>query len=154
MPHYLSVKDRLKDFRKAGNQSYRGVVWKIGAVTLLRDRLNVSKLPARSIGWSRDTDERVWQAVSELWRTYFKNTRRDSIWTVSLPRIKDREDNENVIMNNFLFRDEVVRGWRSRRNIPSIIQSRVGSKCLSKEFCFRERQLWSRLVEVKEGKMK
>ena len=55
MPHYLFIKDRLKDFRKAGNQSYRAVVWRIGAVTLIKDRLNVSKLPARRIGRSRET---------------------------------------------------------------------------------------------------
>ena len=62
---------------------------------------------------------------------------------------------ENIIMKNFNFRDEVVRGWKSRRNMTSIVQSRVGSKDLSEEFSFRERrQLWSHLVEVKEGKMK
>ena len=55
MPHYLPVKDRLKGFRKTGNQSYRAVVRNIGAVTLFRDRLNVSKLPARRIGRSRET---------------------------------------------------------------------------------------------------
>ena len=46
----------------------------------------------------------------------------------------------NVIMMNFDFKYEVVREWRSRRNMPSIIQSRVGSKSLSKEFSFRERK--------------
>ena len=45
----LLVKDRLKGFRKTGNQSYKVVVRRIGAVTLLRERLNVSKLPARRI---------------------------------------------------------------------------------------------------------
>ena len=59
MPHYLLVKDRLKGFRKPGNQSYRAVVRRIGKVTFFRDRLNVSKLPARRIGRRRETDERV-----------------------------------------------------------------------------------------------
>ena len=35
--------------------------------------------------------------------------------------------------------------------MPSIIQGRVGSKGSSEKFSFRERrQLWSRLVEVKD----
>ena len=55
MSHYLLVKDRLKDFRKAGNQSYRAVIRRIGAVTFFKDRLNVSKLPAKRIGRSRET---------------------------------------------------------------------------------------------------
>ena len=55
MLHYLLVKNRLKDFRKAGNQSYRTVVRRIGAVTFFKDRLNVSKLSARRIGRSRET---------------------------------------------------------------------------------------------------
>ena len=141
MPHYLLVKDRFKGFRKAGNQSYREVVRRIGAVTLFRDRLNVSKLPARRIGRSRETQMKEFdQAVSEFGSTVFENNRRDSIRTVSLPRIKAREGLENVIIKNSNFRDEVVRGWRSRRNMPSIIQSRVGSKGLSEEFSFRERR--------------
>ena len=141
MPHYLLVKDRFKGFRKAGNQSYRAVVRRIGAVTLFRDRLNVSKLPARRIGRSRETQTKEFdQAVSEFGSTVFENNRRDSIRTVSLPRIKAREGLENVIIKNSNFRDEVVRGWRSRRNMPSIIQSRVGSKGLSEEFSFRERR--------------
>ena len=126
---------------KAGNQSYRAVVRRIGAVTLFRDRLNVSKLPARRIGRSRETQTKEFdQAVSEFGSTVFENNRRDSIRTVSLPRIKAREGLENVIIKNSNFRDEIVRGWRSRRNMPSIIQSRVGSKGLSKEFSFRERR--------------
>ena len=105
-----------------------------------RDRLNVSKLPARRIGRSRETQTKEFdQAVSELGNIIFENSRRYSIPTVSLPRIKAREGLENVIMKNFNFRDKVVRGWRSRRNMPSIIQSRVGSKGLSEEFSFRER---------------
>ena len=108
-------------FRKAENQSYKAAVRRIGAVTFLRDRLNVSKLPARRIGRSRETQ-------SEFGSTVFENNRRDSIRTVSLPRIKAREGLENVIIKNFNFRDEVVRGWRSGRNIPSIIQSRVDSQ--------------------------
>ena len=56
-------------------------------------------------------------------------------------------------MKNLNFRDEVIRRWRSRRNMPSIIQSRVGRKGLSEEFSFRERidscgAIWLR----KEGK--
>ena len=137
MPHYLLVKNRLKGFRKAGNQSYRALVRRIRAVTLFRDRLNVSKLPARKISRSRETQTKEFdQAVSEFGSIVFENNRRDSIRTVSLPRIKTREDLLNVMINNFNFRDEVVRRWRSRRNIPSIIQSRVGSKGLS----FKERR--------------
>ena len=55
MPHYLLVKDRFKGFTKVGNQSYRAVVRRIGAVIFFRDRLNVNKLPARRIGRSRET---------------------------------------------------------------------------------------------------
>ena len=141
MPHYLLIKDRLKGFRKAGNQSYRAVVRKIGAVTFFRDRLNVSKLPARRIGRSRDTQTKEFdKAMSEFGSTVFENNRKDSIRTVSLPRIKAKEGLENVIIKNFSYRDEVVRGWRSRRNMPSIIQNRVGSKGLIEEFSFRERR--------------
>ena len=104
-----------------------------------RDRLNVSKLPARRIARSRETQTKEFdQAVSEFGSTTFENNRRN-IWTVSLPIIKAREGmkNVNVIKN---FRDEVLRGWRSRRNMPRIIQSRVDSKGLSEEFIFRERR--------------
>ena len=101
--------------------------------------MNVSKLPAKRIGISRETQTKEFdQVVSEFGSTVFENNRRDSIWTVSLPKIKAREGMENVIMENLNFRDEVVRGWRSMR--PSIIQSRVDSKDLSKEFSFRERR--------------
>ena len=110
-------------------------------VTLFWDRLNVSKLPARKIGRSRETQTKEFdQAVSEFGSTVFENNRRDSIQTVSHPRIKARGGLEKVIMNNFKFRDEVVRGWRSSRNMPSIIQSRVDSKGLSEDFSFREKR--------------
>ena len=46
---------------------------------------------------------------------FFENNGRDSTWTVSLPRIKTREDMENVIMKNFYFMDEVVREWTSTK---------------------------------------
>ena len=78
--------------------------------------------------------------MSEFGSTVFENNRRDSIWTESLLRIKTREGLVNVIIKNFNFRDELVRGWRSRKNMPSIIQSRVGNKGLSEEFSFRERR--------------
>ena len=98
--------------------------------------MNVSKLPARRICRSRETQTKEFdQAVSE-----FRNNRRDSIQTVSLPKIKAKEGLENVIIKNLNFRDEVVRGWRSRSYMPSIIQSRVGSKGLSEEFSFRKRR--------------
>ena len=110
-------------------------------VTLFRDRLNVSKLSAGRIDRSRETQTKEFdQAVIEFGSRVFKNNKRDSIRTVSLSRIKAREGMENVIMKNFKFRDEVVRGWRSRKNMLSIIQSRVGSNSLSKEFSFRERK--------------
>ena len=78
--------------------------------------------------------------MSELGSTVFENNRRDFIRIVSLPRIKAREGMQNVIMKNFNFRDEVVRGWRNKRNISTIIQSRVDSKDLSEEFSFRKRR--------------
>ena len=74
MPHYLLVKDRLKGFRKAGNQSYRAVVRRIGAVTLCRDRLNVSKLLAR-IGRNRETQTKEFdQAVSKFGSRFLRTT--------------------------------------------------------------------------------
>ena len=103
--------------------------------------MNVSKFPAKRICRTRETQTNEFdQAVSEFGSTVFENNRRESIRTVSLPRIKRRVCLGNVIIKNFNFKDEVVRGWRSRKNIPSIIQSRVGSKGLSKEFSFRERR--------------
>ena len=51
-----------------------------------------------------------------------------------LPRIKAREGMENVIIKNFIFKDEIVRRWRSRKNMPNFIQNRVGSKNLRHKF--------------------
>ena len=139
MPHYLIIKDRFKGFRKAGNQSYYAVVRGIGAVTFFKDRLNVSKIPARRIGRSRKTQRKEFdQTVSEFGSTVFENNRSDSFRTVSIPRIKAREGLENVMIKNFDSRHKVVRGWRSRRKMPSIIKSRVGSKGLSEEISFKE----------------
>ena len=139
MQHYLLVKDRLKGFRKAGKQNYR--VRRIGAVTLFKDRLNVSTIPARRIGRNREIQTKEFdQAGSEFGSTVFENNSRDSIQTVSLPKIKGREGMGSVIIKNYIFRDEVVRGLNSRRNMPSIIQSRVGSNGLSEEFSFREKR--------------
>ena len=77
----------------------------IGAVTLFRDRLNVSKLLARRIGRSRETQMKEFdQAGSELGSTIFENNRRDFCRTVSLPRIKAREGMEDVIINYFTLR--------------------------------------------------
>ena len=150
MPHYLLVKDRLKGFRKAEYQSYMAVVRRIRAITYFRDRLNVSKLPARRIDRSRETQTKeIDQAVSEFGSTVFENNWRDFIRTVSLQRIKAREGLENVIIKNFNLRDEVIRGWRSRRNMPSIIQSRVGSKGLSEKFSIRERRDSCRAIWLK-----
>ena len=140
MPHYLLIKYRHKGFRKAENQRYRAVVRKIEAVTFFSDGLNVRKFPARRMGRSRETQTNEFdQAVSDFGSTIFENNRWDSIQTVILPRIKARKGMENFMIKNFNFRDEVVRGWRSRRNMPSITQIRVGSKRLSK-FSFRERR--------------
>ena len=145
-----SCKDRLKCFRKPKNQSYRAIVRRIGAVTFFRDRLNVSKLPGRMISRSRETQTKEFdQAVSEFRNTDFENNTKDSIRTLSLPRIKISEGLKNDMVKNFNFRDEEVKGWRSRSNMPSIIQSRVGSKGLSKEFRSRERRercgaIWSK----------
>ena len=101
----------------------------------------MSKLPVRKIGRSRETQTKASdQAVSEFGNTVFHNNRRGSIRTVRLPRIKTRDGMENVIIKNLNSRDEVVREWRNRRNMPSIIQRRVGSKCLREKFSFRERR--------------
>ena len=70
MSHYLLVKDRLKGLRKAGNQSYRAVVRRIEAITLLRDRLNVSKLPARRIDRSRETQTKKFDEVVSEFRRF------------------------------------------------------------------------------------
>ena len=80
----------------------------IGVVTLFRDRLNMSKLLAKMIGRSRETQTKEFdQTVSEIGSTVFENNRRDFIRTVNLPRTKAREDLENIIMKNFNSRDEV-----------------------------------------------
>ena len=101
MLHYLLVKDRLKSFKKAGNQSYRVVVRRIGAVIFFWNRLNVSKLSARRIGRSRETQTKKFDhAVSKFGSTVCENNRRDSIRIVSLPRITARESLENVILKS------------------------------------------------------
>ena len=83
----------------------------IGAVTFFRDRLNVGKLPARRIDRSKETQTKEFdQVVSEYGSKVFENNSRDSIRTVSLPRIKAREGLENVMIKIFNIRDEVVRG--------------------------------------------
>ena len=70
----------------------------------------MSKLPARRIRRSRETLTKEFdQAGSKFGSAVFEINRMDSIWTVSLPRIKAREGMENVRMKNFNFRDEVVR---------------------------------------------
>ena len=70
----------------------------------------MSKLPARRIGRSRETQTKEFdKAGIEFGSTVFESNRRDSIQTVSLPRINTREDIENVIMKNYN-RDEIVRG--------------------------------------------
>ena len=84
MPHYIFVKDKVKGFRKAGNESYTVLVRRIGAVTLFRDRLNVSKLPVRKISRSRERRTKYFdQTVTEFGGTVFENKRKDSIRTVS-----------------------------------------------------------------------
>ena len=101
----------------------------------------MSKLPARRIGRSSETQTKEFDQVGkELGSTVFENNRRDSIRTVNLPRIKAIKGMENVILKNLNFRDEVVGGRRSRWNMPSIIQSRVGSKGMSEKFRFRKRR--------------
>ena len=101
MPHYLLLRIDSKGFRKTGNQSYRAVLGRIGTVTFFRDRLNVSKLSARRIVRSRETQMKEFdQAVSEFGSTVFENNRRGSIRTVSLPRIKARERLEKDIIIN------------------------------------------------------
>ena len=63
-----------------------------------RDRLNVSKLSARTKDRGRATQTKEFdQAGSVFGDTVFENNRRNSIRTVSLPRIKAREGMENVI---------------------------------------------------------
>ena len=70
-------------------------------------------------------------------KTRQRANRWDSIRPASLPRIKAREGIENVSMHKFYCRDELVRGCKSSRKMPRIIQSRVGNKGLSEEFSFR-----------------
>ena len=56
---------------------YRAVVRRIGVVIFFRDRLNVSKLPPRRIGRSKETQTKKFdQAVSEFGSTFFENIRR------------------------------------------------------------------------------
>ena len=70
----------------------------------------MSKLLARRIGRSREKQTIEFdQAGSVLGSTVFENNRRDSIWTINLPRIKARESMKNVIMKNENFRDEEMR---------------------------------------------
>ena len=87
--------------------------------------------------------------MSELGTTVFENNRRDFIRNLSHPRIKAREGMENIIMKNFYLKNEVVRGWRSKRNMPSTIQCIVSSKCLSEKFSFRERRDSFRAIWLK-----
>ena len=103
--------------------------------------MNVSKVPARRINRSRETQTKEFhQAVNVFGSTVFEKNKRDSIRTVNLPRIKIREGLENIMKKNFNFKDEVVRGWRSMKNMPNIIQSRVDIKGLTEEFSFRKRK--------------
>ena len=72
----------------------------------------MSKLPTRRIGRSRKTQTKEFdQAGSELGSTVFENYRRNFIRTVSLLKIKTREGIENIIMKNYICREEVIRGW-------------------------------------------
>ena len=53
--------------------------------------MNVRKRPVRRIGRSRETQTIEFeQAGSEFGSTVFENNRRDSIRTVSLPRIENQ----------------------------------------------------------------
>ena len=71
----------------------------------------MSKLPARMIHRNRETQTKEFdQARNELGSTIFENNRRDSIRTVSFPRIKAREGLEKVIIKNYNLRDEIVKG--------------------------------------------
>ena len=88
--------------------------------------MNVRKLHARRTGRRRETITKEFdQAGSEFGSTVFE---------------KAREGMENVIKENFNYRDEVVRDWRSMRSMPIIIQSRLANMGLSVEFSFRERR--------------
>ena len=75
MSYYLLVKDRLKGFRKAGNQSYGAVVRKIGAVNFFRDRLNVSKLPAKRLGRSKETQTKEFDQAMSKFGAHFLTTK-------------------------------------------------------------------------------
>ena len=86
----LPVEDRLKIFRKASNQSYTSVIWRIGAFTLLRNRLNADKSPAgRKDGCWYTRTERFDQARHEQGSTITENNY--CIRTISLQRIKTRK---------------------------------------------------------------
>ena len=57
--------------------------------------MNVARLPARRIGRNRETQTKEFdQAVSEFRSTVFENKKRDSIRTITLPKIKAREGME------------------------------------------------------------
>ena len=136
--------------RKTSNKRYGAVVWKIWVVNLFIDRLNASKLTARMIERSRKTPTKKFDpAGSKLGSLIFENNRRDSIRTVSLPRIMAKDGMENFIMKNFKIIDEIVRGWRNKRNMPSIIQNRVVSKGLSEVFSFRQKRDSCGVVSLK-----
>ena len=63
----------------------------------------MSKPSARRIVRSRETQAKEFdQAGSKFGSTVFENNRRDSIPTVSLPRIKARQRMENVIFRLFI----------------------------------------------------
>ena len=72
--------------------------------------------------------------------TVLENNRRDTIRSISLPRVEAREGMENITMKDFNRQREVVRGRWRRRNKPWIIQDRVCIKDLSEEFSFRGRK--------------
>ena len=96
----------------------------------------MSKLLTRRIGRSREKQTKVLdQAVNEFRSTVFENNRRNSFRESRPERAL-----VNVVIKFKNFNDDVVRGWQNMRNMPSIIQIRVGSKGLSKKFSFRERR--------------
>ena len=88
MPYYLFIKALERRKIKAIRRQFEG----LERSPFFRVRLNVSKLPARRIGRSRETKTNEFdQARSKIGSTVFENNRWNSIQTVSLPIIESSE---------------------------------------------------------------
>ena len=64
---------------------------------------------------------------------------------IHLSSVKPREDMKNIITKNFNLKDEIGRGWQSRRNTPRIIMSDVDTKGLNKKFTYETEDASSKM---------